>query len=59
MSNPALRATSTESPGNSKNIGSTTSMVEASHTVDFALMLVRCAIWNRVLRWGLTRGELT
>ena len=54
MSNPALWATSTAPPANSKNIGSTASMVGASHTIA-VVMPVSCTICGGMLRCGSTR----
>ena len=54
MSNPALWATSTELPANSKNIGSTASMVGASQTIA-DVMPVSCTICGGMLRCGSTR----
>ena len=54
MSNPALWATSTAPPANSKNIGSTASMVGASPTIA-EVMPVSCTICGGMLRCGSTR----
>ena len=54
MSNPALCATNTESRANSRNIGSTTSIVGASHTIA-VVMPVSWTIWGGMLRCGSTR----
>ena len=54
MSNRALWATSTAPRANSKNIGSTASMVGASHTIA-VVMPVSCTICGGMLRCGSTR----
>ena len=55
MSNPALWATSTAPRANSKNIGSTASMVGASQTIA-VVMPVSCTICGGMLRLRVDQG---
>ncbi|CFE42242.1 Uncharacterised protein [Mycobacterium tuberculosis] len=54
ISNPALWATSTESPANSKNIGRTASIVGALPTIAVVIPVSR-TIWGGMLCCGFTR----
>jgi len=54
MSNPALWATSTAPPANSKNIGSTASILGASYTIAVVMPVSR-TIWGGMSRCGSTR----